>query len=77
MEQRVGDVAAEPPNSGNVADIAEARRRREEREPAPSDAEIREYREMLPRLRQMMTEWEQLKGAQGCPVMRGVLGIFD
>lgn len=76
MEQWIEEAVVEPPNSNNVADIADARRKREEREPGPTDAELREYREMLPLLRQMMKEWESLKGAQGCPVMRGILGIY-
>lgn len=78
MDQRMlGEVDTEPGNSDKVADIASARRKREEREPAASDAELREYREMLPKLRQMLREWEQLKGANGCPVMQGILGIVE
>lgn len=75
MDQWTGGIDTEPPNSGNVTEIAAARRRREEREPAPSDAELREYRELIPKMRAIIREWEQLKGAHGCPVMRGILGI--
>lgn len=43
------------------------------REPPPTDAELAEYRRMLPALRRMMAEWDTVKGPNGCPVLRMVL----
>lgn len=41
-------------------------------EPVTAD-EIAEYREMRPILRQMVQDWQVLRGPTGCPAMRHIL----
>lgn len=48
-------------------------RPRPRHEPPPTDAELAEYRRMLPALRCMLAEWEAVKGPNGCPVLKMVL----
>lgn len=62
----------------NVVSFTEARGNAvRKHQPPPSDDELAEYRAMLPILRMMIRERETLRGAQGCPIMRGIFGLVD
>jgi hypothetical protein len=41
--------------------------------PRRTDAELVHYREILPKLLQMLDEWERVKGCGGCPVARSIV----
>jgi hypothetical protein len=71
-EQNPQEEAAEAAFGANV--VALTWRHVIKREPPVTDAEIREYRQMIPRLRAMLADWDRLTAAQtGCPVARKVL----
>lgn len=60
-------------SSNNVLLMFDADRDIGPRPPSVTHAEVAEYRELLPQMRQMLKEWQSVKGSNGCPVARSLL----
>lgn len=59
--------------SNNVLPMFDVDRTGGPRPPSVTHAEVAEYRRLLPQMRQMLDEWQAVKGSNGCPVARSLL----